>query len=398
MNPLLAALQPYPFERLAALKADLTPPSDKTPIVLSIGEPQHAVPDFVAPLLTTTGLSTYPPTKGSLALRETIAQWLIRRFALPPDSLDPQRHILPVNGTREALFAFAQAVIDPQSTNPLVVMPNPFYQIYEGAALLAGAQPYFLNTTAATGFLPDYDAVPEVIWQRCQLVYLCSPANPTGTVTPLSMLHDLMAKADRYDFVIAADECYCELYMDETQPPVGLLQACAQFGRTDYRRCVVFHSLSKRSNLPGLRSGFVAGDADILRQFLHYRTYHGCAMSPLVQAISQAAWSDETHVVENRALYRQKFAAVLDILSPVLDLTLPDGGFYLWPQCPISDVAFARQLFTQQHVTVLPGTYLARQAHGHNPGQQRVRIALVAPLATCVDAARRIRDLLTRLT
>nr|MDQ2695661.1 succinyldiaminopimelate transaminase [Pseudomonadota bacterium] len=313
-----------------------------------------------------------------------------RRFDLPAGSLDPERQVLPVNGTREALFAFAQCVIDP-AERPLVLMPNPFYQIYEGAALLAGAQPYYVNATAQTRFLPDYDAVPEAVWRRCKLLYLCSPGNPTGAVLDLEALHKLIGKADRYGFILAGDECYSEIYFDEDRPPPGLLHACAALGRNDFARCVVFHSLSKRSSLPGLRSGFVAGDAAVLERFLRYRTYHGCAMPPFVQAASRAAWEDEQHVRDNRALYREKFQAVMDILAPLLEVAWPDAGFYLWPRTPLDDTEFARRLFAEQHVTVLPGSYLARDTETGNPGRHRVRMALVASLAECVEAARRIR-------
>ncbi len=390
MNPHLSRLHPYPFEKLVALKAGIVPPPGLSPIALSIGEPRHPAPDFVAAALTGAldGMARYPLTKGEPTLREAMARWATRRFGLP--GLDPERQVLPVNGTREALFAFAQCVVDP-ADRPLVVMPNPFYQIYEGAALLAGAEPYFLNTTAETGFLPDFGTVPEAVWRRCQLLYICSPGNPSGAVMPLDLLRELLALADRHDFVIAADECYSEIYPDESAPPPGLLGACAAVGRDDYRRCVVFHSLSKRSNLPGLRSGFVAGDAALLGQFLRYRTYHGCAMPPLVQAASIAAWNDETHVRDNRALYRRKFDEVLDILSPVLDVQRPAASFYLWPRVPMADTVFARELFARQNVTVLPGSFLSREADGLNPGANRVRMALVAAPEECLEAARRIR-------
>ncbi|MCP5459637.1 MAG: succinyldiaminopimelate transaminase [Gammaproteobacteria bacterium] len=390
MNPHLPRLHPYPFEKFAQLKSGLQPPVDKSPISLSIGEPQHPAPAFVreVALENLTGLSYYPPTKGSMALRETMAQWTICRFGL--QNLDPETQIIPVNGTREALFAFAHCVIDPHE-QPLVLMPNPFYQIYEGATLLAGAQAYYLNTLPEDGFLPDYSAVPETVWRRCQLLYLCSPGNPTGAITPLAVLEDLLDKAERYDFVLAADECYSEIYCDEQSPPIGLLQACARLGRPDFPRCVVFHSLSKRSNLPGLRSGFVAGDAAILKDFLRYRTYHGCAMSPTAQAISEAAWRDEQHVRDNRSLYRAKFAAVLNILEPVLEVSMPQASFYLWPRTPLDDAEFARRLFAEQNVQVLPGSYLSRPADGINPGQNRVRMALVPPLPDCIEAAERIR-------
>lgn len=398
MNPDLLKLQPYPFEKLAALKAGALPPADKYPITLSIGEPQHESPALVVAALVEQlgGLANYPLTKGTPALREAIAAWLTRRFGLKSGSVDPERHVLPVNGTREALFSFAQAVID-RNEKPLVVMPNPFYQIYEGAAFLAGAEPWYHNTDAATGFVPDFDSVPDEVWRRCQLIYICTPGNPSGAVIRAAALHRLIELADRHDFIIASDECYSEIYPDETQPPPGLLEACKQLGRDDYRRCVVFHSLSKRSNLPGLRSGFVAGDAGILKDYLRYRTYHGCALPPPVQAASIAAWGDEEHVRLNRERYRQKFAAVLDILQPVLNVQAPDAGFYLWPETPIDDENFVRGLYAAQNVTVLPGSYLSREAQGSNPGARRVRVALVPALPDCVEAARRIRDYLQSL-
>ena len=397
MNPHLQKLQPYPFEKLRQLLAEVPPARELEPIDLSVGEPKHPAPAFVRQALADhlEGLGVYPVTRGIVQLRTAISVWLRNRFALAA-APDPEREVLPVNGTREALFAFAQCVIDP-GRDALVVMPNPFYQIYEGAALLAGAATHLLPCTAAGGFAPDYDAVPADVWERCQLLYVCSPGNPTGAVTPVATLKKLIALADAHDFIIASDECYSEIYGDETRPPPGLLQACAELGRTDFRRCVVFHSLSKRSNLPGLRSGFVAGDADILEQFLRYRTYHGCAMSPPAQLASAAAWADETHVRENRRLYREKFDAVLEILSGHLDVARPDAGFYLWPRTPVDDETFTRRLFAEQHVTVVPGRYLARTgADGVNPGAQRVRIALVAPVAQCRAAALRIRRLLDR--
>ena len=305
--------------------------------------------------------------------------------------MDPARNVLPVNGTREALFAFTQTVVN-RSDDGLVISPNPFYQIYEGAAFLAGAQPYYLPCLSENGFNPDFDAVTPDIWKRCQILFLCSPGNPTGALIPVDTLKKLIALADEHDFVIAADECYSELYFNEQTPPPGLLSACVELGRKDFKRCVVFHSLSKRSNLPGLRSGFVAGDADILKAFLLYRTYHGCAMPVQTQLASIAAWNDEAHVRANRDLYREKFDAVLDILAPVLDVQRPDGGFYLWPNVGTDDAAFCRDLFVDQHVTVVPGSYLSREVDGVNPGAGRVRLALVAPLAECIEAAERIRD------
>ena len=398
MNPDLDRLQPYPFQKLAALKQGTQPPAALEHIALSIGEPKHPTPSFISEALLEHlhGLANYPLTKGSDALRNTIADWATRRFGLPAASLDPQRHVLPVNGTREALFAFAQAVVD-RTAKPLVVMPNPFYQIYEGAAFLAGAEPWFVNCLPENGYLPDFDAVPAKVWQRCQLLYLCSPGNPTGAVIDEPTLQKVLDLAEQHDFIVASDECYSELYPDENAPPAGLLGAAARAGNTDYRRCVVFHSLSKRSNAPGLRSGFVAGDAAVLEQFHQYRTYHGCAMAPPVQSASIAAWRDETHVVENRTLYREKFAAVLEILAPVLDVRTPDAAFYLWPRTPISDTEFARRLYDEQNVTVLPGSYLSREAHGINPGTGHVRMALVAPLDECIEAAQRIRRLVESL-
>jgi N-succinyldiaminopimelate aminotransferase len=395
MNPDMSQLQPYPFERLAQLYADVERPAGPGAISLSIGEPQHATPGFITEEVITHlhGLSKYPTTRGQPELRSAIAAWLMQRFELPAGSIDPQRHVLPVNGTREALFAFAQCSID-RSRNPLVLMPNPFYQIYEGAALLAGAQPWFLNTTRETGYRPDFDAVPAAVWERCQLLYICSPGNPTGAVIGLHQLQQLLELADRHDFVIASDECYSELYPDETAPPPGLLQAAAAAGREDFSRCMVFHSLSKRSNAPGLRSGFVAGDAALIENFLRYRTYHGCAMPPATQAASTRAWQDEAHVRENRALYRNKFSAVLEILAPVLEVQAPEAEFYLWPQVPESDTGFAHDLLAQQNVAVLPGSYLSRTVNGSNPGSGHVRLALVAPFEDCVEAAMRIKSYL----
>ena len=398
MNPDLQKLQPYPFERLAALKSGVTPP-DKPHIALSIGEPKHDTPALVTAALQAhlqQGLASYPSTKGITELRRAIADWLSTRFALAPDAVDPERHVLPVSGTREALFAFAQAVID--RTRPAVVVsPNPFYQIYEGAALLAGATPHFLACTAANGFIPDFEAVDASVWRDCQLLYLCSPGNPTGAVMPLAQLQSLIALAEKHDFIIAADECYSEIYFDEQQPPPGLLQAAAAMGNDSFRRCVVFHSLSKRSNAPGLRSGFIAGDADVLAAFLRYRTYHGCALPLQHQHASIAAWSDEQHVRTNRAMYRDKFDAVLAILDGCLEVTRPDAGFYLWPQTPVADDVFARELFAQQNVTVLPGRYLSREVAGRNPGAGHVRMALVAPIDECVEAAQRIKTFVNSL-
>ncbi|MGG5871867.1 succinyldiaminopimelate transaminase [Pseudomonas peli] len=398
MNDALNQLQPYPFEKLRALLGSVQVAAGKSPIALSIGEPKHRSPEFVAEALRANldQLAVYPTTLGIPALREAIANWCGRRFGLPAGVLDPARHVLPVNGTREALFAFTQAVVN-RDVDGLVVSPNPFYQIYEGAAFLAGAQPHYLPCLEEHGFNPDFDAVSDEVWQRCQILFLCSPGNPTGALIPLPTLKKLIALADKFDFVIAADECYSELYFDEGHPPAGLLTACAELGRHDFKRCVVFHSLSKRSNLPGLRSGFVAGDADILKSFLLYRTYHGCAMPVQTQLASVAAWNDEAHVKANRDLYREKFDAVLAILQGVLDVQRPDGGFYLWAKTPIDDETFTRELFAREHVTVVPGSYLSRAVDGSNPGAGRVRMALVAPLAECVAAAERIRDFVKSL-
>ena len=389
MNVNLQHLQPYPFERLRQLFADLSPPAHKSPVALSIGEPRHPSPAFVMEEVAANlqRLANYPATAGLPELRTAIADWLQRRFSLP--GVDARDQVLPVNGTREALFAFAQAVVT-GGPDALVMSPNPFYQIYEGAALLAGASPHFINCTARSGFLPDFAAISEQQWQHCQLLYICSPGNPTGAVMPLAQLQELIALARQYDFIIASDECYSEIYFDEASPPPGLLQACAAMGDGDYRNCVVFHSLSKRSNLPGLRSGFVAGDAAILHSFLRYRTYHGCAM-PLHHPLgSIVAWGDEEHVRANRQLYREKFDAVLAELDGKLPVSAPDAGFYLWPETPVSDTDFARQLYAAEHVTVLPGRFLARDSGGVNPGVNRVRMALVAELEQCVEAAQRI--------
>jgi N-succinyldiaminopimelate aminotransferase len=399
MNPDLQQLHPYPFEKLAALKAAVTAPAHLTHIALSIGEPKHEPPAFVLQTLVDNlaALSQYPTTKGLPELRQAIATWATQRFYLKPGSFDAEKHVFPVNGTREALFAFAQALVDRGQSAPLVVSPNPFYQIYEGAAILSGAEPFFLNCTSENHFIPDFDAVDPDVWRRCQVLFICSPGNPTGAVMSNAQLKKLIALADQYDFVIASDECYSELYFDEQQPPAGLLQACAELGRNDFARCVVFHSLSKRSNLPGLRSGFVGGDADILKKFLLYRTYHGCAMPVPTQLASVAAWKDEAHVHANRVAYRQKFEAVLDILDGVLDVSMPDASFYLWPKTPIRGEDFAQQLFAQQNVTVLPGSYLARMCDGLNPGEDYVRMALVAPLAECIEAAQRIKAFVNSL-
>jgi len=407
MNKDLSLLQRYPFEKLAELKQGLQPPADLDHIALSMGEPRHPAPHFVIENLIAHlhQLSVYPSTQGQPALREAIAAWLATRFAIAPERVDPGRNVLPVSGTREALFAIAQCVIDRSARNPLLFMPNPFYQIYEGAALLAGASPRYLDCLPENDFLPDLDAVAASEWADCQLIYICNPGNPTGAVMSPDYLQNLIELAHRYDFVIASDECYSEIYFDEENPPPGLLGAAAEMGNDSFSHCLVFHSLSKRSSLPGLRSGFVAGDADLLKNFLLYRTYHGCALAPATQTASVAAWSDETHVIENRKLYREKFEQVLELLSDTLAPQKPQAGFYLWAQTPISDTEFARRLYAEQNVTVLPGRYLARDSAtgkpghnpGRNPGHNRVRMALVAPLDECLDAAHRINSLLAVL-
>ncbi|MBT9477776.1 succinyldiaminopimelate transaminase [Polaromonas sp.] len=392
MNPLLSRLQPYPFERLRQLHADITPNPAYRPISLGIGEPRHATPQLIKDALTGSlaGLASYPATAGEPRLRQSMSDWLKRRYDL---SLNPATQILPVNGSREALFALAQTVIDPSQPGATVVCPNPFYQIYEGAALLAGAQPWFAPSDPARNFGVDWAAVPEAVWAKNQLLFVCSPGNPTGAVMGLAEWELLFGLSDQYGFVIASDECYSEIYFRD-EPPLGGLQAAAQLGRHDFKNLISLTSLSKRSNVPGLRSGFVAGDAALIKPFLLYRTYHGSAMSPIVQAASIAAWNDELHVVENRALYREKFAKVTPLLAGVMDVALPDAGFYLWAAIPDvfqgSDTAFSRELLALYNVVVLPGSYLARDARGFNPGAGRIRMALVAESAECVEAAQRI--------
>jgi N-succinyldiaminopimelate aminotransferase len=393
MNPDLDKLHPYPFEKLAQLNAGVEPPASLPPIALSVGEPKHITPEPLAAGVRDRieQLAVYPTTRGTVELRHAIADWLTARFKLPAESIDAETQILPINGTREALFAIAQAVVDRNGEKPLVLMPNPFYQIYEGAAFLAGAEPRYLDCRSKNGFIPVFDKIDDETWERCQLLYLCSPANPTGAVIDEQTLRKLIGLAHKHNFVIASDECYSEIYGDEENPPVGLLQAAAAMGNLDYRNCVVFHSLSKRSNAPGLRSGFVAGDADIIEPFLLYRTYHGCSMPLHNQAASVWAWGDEAHVRENRRLYRAKFDAMLEILDGVLDVERPQAGFYLWPKTPVSDTGFTRGLLQQQNVAVLPGSYLSREVDGVNPGKNRIRMALVAPLDQCIEAARRIK-------
>jgi len=399
MTPNFKHLHPYPFEKLAQLKQGITPPANKPHIALSMGEPTHATPHLIQEALLTHlhGLANYPTTKGIPELRQAIAGWISRRFQIPAEGINPETQVLPVNGTREALFSFAQCLIDPTDTKPVVIMPNPFYQIYEGAALLAGAEPYYMNTLEDSGYLPDFDAVPDEVWQRCQLIYICSPGNPTGSVMDQASHEKLLKLAEKHDFVIASDECYTEIYDDENNPPPGLLQTAYNMGNTAFKRCVIFHSLSKRSNAPGLRSGFVAGDAEILKYYFQYRTYHGCAMPLPTQHASIQAWQDERHVIENRRLYREKFAAVIDILGDVCIVIKPPASFYVWLKTPIADTEFAKQLFAQQNITVLPGSFLSRDCDGVNPGLNHVRIALVAPLDECVEAAQRIKNFLNSL-
>lgn len=394
-NPRLEQLHPYPFEKLATLKQGVIPPEGLEHIALSIGEPRHEAPAFVCTTLGNSlhSLSHYPKTRGSDELREAIAHWLENRYQL--ESVNPETQVLPVNGTREALFAFAQAVVDSSIKNGLVIMPNPCYQIYEGAALLAGSTPLYLPCLEENSFMPDFEQVTEEQWQRCQLLYICSPGNPTGAVLPMETLTRLIRLAKQHDFIIASDECYSEIYFDRKPP--GLLEACQLQGNPDFSHCVVFHSLSKRSNLPGLRSGFVAGDKNILADFLRYRTYHGCAMPGHHQLASIAAWQDEEHVIANRSRYREKFEMVHAILSPVMDISLPDASFYFWAKTPIDDCDFARKLFATQNLTVLPGQFLARDIDGINPGKNRIRMALVADEKQCEVAALRIKKFIKSL-
>jgi N-succinyldiaminopimelate aminotransferase len=398
MNPLLPLLQPYPFERLRQLLAGVTPNPAYAPISLGLGEPRHATPKLIQAAMveavnrTPSGLCGYPATAGEPALRQAFVDWLARRYDLV---VNPLTQVLPILGSREALFALTQTVVDRNAAanghKPLVVSPNPFYQIYEGSALLAGAEPYFVACDPARNFAPGWDRVPDAVWARTQLLFACSPGNPTGAVMPLGEWAKLFELSDRHGFVIASDECYSEIYFGD-EPPLGGMQAAAMLGRSDFKNLISLTSLSKRSSVPGMRSGFVAGDARIMKQFLLYRTYHGSAMSLVVQAASMAAWNDEAHVLENRALYRAKFEQVMPILTDVLGVALPDAGFYLWADVAGDDVAFTRDLYAACHVTVLPGSYLARMAHGHNPGRGRIRMALVADTSECVEAARRIRQ------
>jgi N-succinyldiaminopimelate aminotransferase len=398
MNPDLNLLQPYPFEKLNQLKAGITPNADLPPIALSIGEPKHIPPSFALDKLKgeISLVRQYPATKGLPELRDAIRDWTCKRFNLNNNSLTAEHHILPVNGTREALFAFAQAVID-RTVDSLVMMPNPFYQIYEGAALLAGSKPLYIGCTEDNNYRPDFSEITEKQWQQCQLIYLCSPNNPTGSTLTVEDYKELIQLADRYDFIIASDECYSEIYPDDNQPPAGLLQACASLGRDNYERCIIFHSLSKRSNLPGLRSGFVAGDQSIIKAFLTYRTYHGCAMPIPAQLASIAAWKDEQHVSDNRELYRQKFSLFADILEGIWELEKPEAGFNFWAKTPIDDEQFTQLLFAKTNITVLPGSYLSRDVNGINPGKNHIRMAMVAPVEECREAAERIKSFMRSL-
>lgn len=397
MNPNLDDLHPYAFERLAALFKGVEPNPEYRLIKLYIGEPKHPTPQFIRDALTAglDGLAVYPSTLGGIELRGAISAWIAKRYGVP--NVDPATQVIPINGSREALFGIAQAVVDRSRPDPTVVMPNPFYQIYEGAAILAGARPQYLNTTAESRFALNLGQLPDAVWSSTQLAYVCSPGNPTGAVMTLEDWRQLFALSDRYGFVIASDECYSEIYFDENQPPLGGLQAAYRLGRQDFRRLVMFSSLSKRSNSPGLRSGFVAGDARVLEPYYLYRTYQGGAMPPANYAASLAAWGDEAHVVENRRLYREKFEAVLAVFGDAVPVSRPQAAFYLWLRTPIEDTAFARRLYAEYNVSVLPGTFLAREAHGVNPGRGYVRIALVASTAECVEAAQRIKAFFQRL-
>jgi len=393
MNPELENLHTYPFEKLRNLLSKCNVNTKKSAITLAIGEPKHKTPKFITEELEAniSNISTYPTTRGTNELKTAIINWLCRRFNLSQETLNEERNILPANGTREALFSITQTVVNKASGNPIVMMPNPFYQIYEGAALLAGAEPYYLNCIEENKYIPDLSLVPKEIWQRCQLFYLCSPGNPSGAVVDFDFIKELMMLADKYNFIIASDECYSEIYYNEEQPPLSLLEYAKKLGNFEYKRCLIFHSLSKRSNVPGLRSGFVAGDSEIIEIFYRYRTYHGCAMPLHVQKASIAAWNDEKHVKENRDIYREKFLKVCVELKSVLPVTPPSGGFYLWPKLHCSDEDFAKELYTSENVEVLPGSYLSRNVNCINPGDKRVRIALVAETDVCIEAAKRIK-------
>jgi N-succinyldiaminopimelate aminotransferase len=391
MNPRLGLLQPYPFERLRGLLAGVSPPAGVTPISLGLGEPQHPTPALIKDAVAANlgGLARYPATAGEPRLRATLAAWITRRFGLAP--LEPDTQVIPLNGSKEGLFSLVQAVLDPDEKDALVVCPNPFYQIYEGATLLGGARPYFIDSLAANGFRPDWKGVPDRVWARTRLVICCSPSNPHGRVMTQDEWKTLFELSDRHGFAIVADECYSEIYFDEARPPLGALQAAHALGREGYPRLIAVSSLSKRSSAPGLRSGYAAGDREILKKFLLYRTYHGSAMSNTVQQASIAAWSDEAHVIENRRLYREKFAAFHRIVSPALPLSMPEAAFYFWAHVGEDDTAFARALFAATGITVLPGSYIGRDAHGINPGRGFVRMALVSTVEESVEAARRLK-------
>ncbi len=393
MNPELENQHTNPFEKLINLLSQCNVNTKKSSIKLAIGETKHKTPKFITKELEAniSNISTYPTTRGTNELKTAIINWLCRRFNLSQETLNEERNILPANGTREALFSITQTVVNKTNGNPIVMMPNPFYQIYEGAALLAGAEPYYLNCIEENKYIPDLSLVPKEIWQRCQLFYLCSPGNPSGAVVDFDFIKELMMLADKYNFIIASDECYSEIYYNEEQPPLSLLEYAKKLGNFEYKRCLIFHSLSKRSNVPGLRSGFVAGDSEIIEIFYRYRTYHGCAMPLHVQKASIAAWNDEKHVKENRDIYREKFLKVCVELKSVLPVTPPSGGFYLWPKLHCSDEDFAKELYTSENVEVLPGSYLSRNVNCINPGDKRVRIALVAETDVCIEAAKRIK-------
>ena len=398
MNPNLTKLQPYPFEKLKKLTSQQAPNAYLEAISLAIGEPKHPTPIIIKDELSKNinDLAKYPTTLGSDVLRNTCANWLIKRFHLSEKSIDGKHNLLPVNGTREALFSFAQCIID-YNNKPIVLIPNPFYQIYEGAALLAGAKPIYYDCNVVGGDIPALWDISDEIWNQCQLLYICTPGNPTGEVAPAHTLQKLIGHSIKHQFVIASDECYSEIYSPNTTPPSGLLKNAQEMGNKSFQNCIAFYSLSKRSNAPGLRSGFVAGSKDLIKNFLKYRTYHGCAMPLPTQGASIAAWSEESHVETNRQQYAEKFDAVLGILQPVLDCQRPDAGFYLWPKLPIDEVEFCKLLFNKKNVLTLPGSYLARSVNGYNPGKNRVRLAMVATKKECIEAANRIKELLIEL-
>ena len=392
MNRHLEKLFPYPFERLNVLLNKIEPESKAPLVIWSVGEPKHSAPDFLVELMQDTdfiksGFGSYPPTKGLPELRTAISSYLHSRYQLH-EAPDADHQVLPVNGTREALFSFAQTIIDPGGDS-ITIMPNPFYQIYEGAALLAGSQPWYLNNLPESG-LPDFKSVPAEVWQQCQLLYICSPANPSGAVADRHTLQFVIEKSQEFNFVIASDECYSEIYADENKPPPGLLEVADKMGHKNYKNCVAFNSLSKRSNLPGLRSGYISGDSELIERFLLYRTYHGSAMPVHHQLISSAAWQDQKHVKTNREDYRQKFAAVTEILKSVWPVQAPAGAFYLWPETPVDDQLFAKRMLQYTNTKVLPGTFLSRDTKFGNPGKNRIRIALVATKAECIEAAERV--------